>query len=94
MIASPTTELSPAIPPIGSTLWQIQDCVTRKDKKSALDVLRSTISECVISPRDGIELMLAVRQEAWTAAAEALEALRTGLPGVYRFAPQVEYALS
>jgi hypothetical protein len=74
------------------TLTQIRDCVSRGDRAAALNAVRSAINDEKITPRDGIELMLAVRQGSRPTMLEAVETLKWGLPGAYRYVPKADHA--
>ncbi len=76
------------------TLTQIRDCVNRGDRTAALTALRAAIQEERITPRDGIELMLAIRQGSRPAMLEAVETMKWGLPGAYRYVPKADHAFA
>lgn len=76
------------------TLSQLRDCITHDDRPAALRVLRTAISNELIAPRDGIELMLAVRNAAQDTVMEAIGTMGAGLPGTYRYVPKAEYAFA
>jgi hypothetical protein len=72
-------------------LAEICECVVQGNRTTALSALRAAIHQEKIVARDGVELMLAVRQGSPAAVAEAVEALEWGLPGAYRFVPKVAH---
>ena len=73
-------------------LAEIRECVAHGDRLSALRALRVAIDEEKIFARDGVELMLAVRQGSPEVIAEAVGAMERGLPGAYRFVPKADHA--
>jgi hypothetical protein len=75
-------------------LAQIRECVAHGDRTSALRALRAAIDHDDIGARDGVELMLAVRQGSPEVVAEAVDAMAWGLPGAYRFVPKADHALA
>jgi hypothetical protein len=75
-------------------LVQIRESVVRGDRASALNALRSAIDEEKIVPRDGIELMLAVRRGSQEMVTEAVEAMKWGVPGAYRYVPKTDHAFA
>lgn len=75
-------------------LAEIRECVAHGDRGSALRALRAAIDHEDIGARDGIELMLAVRQGSPEIVAEAVEAMEWGLPGAYRFVPKADHAFA
>jgi hypothetical protein len=77
-----------------NNLAEIRECVAHGDRAAALAALRAAIEENKIKSRDGIELMLAVRQGSMAAAADAIEKMGRGLSGVYRCAPKAGYVLA
>ena len=74
-------------------LAEIRDCVAHGDRAAALGVLRAAIAEQKIFARDGVELMLAVRQGSPEVIAEAVEAMEWGLSGAYRYVPKATHDL-
>ena len=76
------------------TLTKIRDCVVHGDRPAALHALRSAIAHREIVPRDGIVLMLAVRQGTPEVMLEALDSLKWGVPGTYRYTPKADYAFA
>lgn len=76
------------------TLTKIRECVARGDRATVLTVLRSAIDDGKIAPRDGIELMLAVRQGTEPMMLEAVDSLKWGMPGAYRYIPKADYAVA
>ena len=75
-------------------LTEIRECVAHGDRAAALDALRSAINQERIFPRDGVELMLAVRRGSPAVVAAAVEAMARGVPGAYRYVPQAEHAFA
>ena len=76
------------------TLNQIRECVSRGDRAAALHALRSAIDSEKIPAREGIELMLAVRQGSEPVMLDAVNSMNWGLPGAYRYVPKTEYAFA
>jgi hypothetical protein len=76
------------------TLIRLDECVRRGDQTAAFRILRAAVNHGQIIPRDGIELMLAVRQGSAEAVKEAVDSMRAGLPGAYRFVPKVDHAVA
>jgi len=76
------------------TFTLLHDRIVLGDRAEALNILRSAIDTDKISARDGIELMLAVRQGSPSEMIEALESMKWGLPGAYRYVPKTEYAFA
>ena len=75
-------------------LAEIRECVAHGDRAAALDALRRAIDQEEIFPRDGVELMLAVRQGSPAVVAAAVEAMAWGVPGGYRYVPKAEHAFA
>lgn len=73
-------------------LAQVRECVAHGDRSSALRALREAIDHQDIGARDGVELMLAVRQGSPEVVAHAVEAMEWGLPGAYRYVPKADHA--
>jgi len=73
-------------------LTEIRNCVVHGDRTAALNTLRSAIDHDEIRLRDGIELMLAVRQGSLDVMLEAVDAISWGVPGAYRYVPKADYA--
>ena len=71
---------------------QIRECVAREDRAEAMRALREAIEAKRIVARDGIELMLALRQGSHENAIQAVDAVKLGLPGAYRFMPTADHA--
>ena len=76
------------------TLNQIRECVSRGDRAAALNAVRSAIDSEKILAREGIELMLAVRQGSEPVMLDAVNSMNWGLPGAYRYVPKTEYAFA
>jgi len=75
-------------------LAEIRECVIHGDRAAALSTLRAAINQKKIVARDGVELMLAVRQGSPEAVSDAVEAMKWGLPCVYRFVPKTDHAVN
>ena len=75
-------------------LAQIRESVAHGDRPTALRALRAAIDQQKIIARDGVELMLAVRQGSPEVVAEAVDAMKWGLPGAYRFVPKADHAFA
>jgi hypothetical protein len=76
------------------TLVKVDECVAHGDRAAALRILRSAVCEGLMDSHDAIELMLAVRQGSDDGVKEALDSVRSGLPGAYRFVPKAEHAFA
>lgn len=76
------------------TLVKVGECVAHGDRPAALRVLRTAAADGQIGPRDAIELMLAVRQSSVDGVKEAIDSMRSGLPGAYRFVPKADHAFA
>jgi hypothetical protein len=72
-------------------LAEIRECVAHGNRAAALSALRAAIAQQKIVARDGVELMLAVRQGSPDVVADAVEAMEWGLPGAYRFVPKAAH---
>lgn len=75
-------------------LLRVRECIARNDRTAALNVLRSAIQEENIVPRDGVELMLAVRRASQETVLEAIDSLQRNKSGAYRFIPRADHALA
>jgi hypothetical protein len=75
-------------------LAKARECMVRSDRAGALGVLRTAIQDGTIVPRDGVELMLAVRHGSQAAVLEAIETLQWNKSGFYRFIPRAEHAFA
>ena len=73
---------------------RICDSLARNDRVEAMGILRAAIEANRIEARDGIELMLALRQNSLEKVLEAIDAVKQGLPGAYRFMPNADYAFA
>lgn len=71
-------------------LKQVRWCVLRDDRAEALRLLLSAIETGTLLPRDGIELVLALRQAPQAVALEAIDRVLTSPAGTYRYVPQAE----
>lgn len=76
------------------TLGKVDECVARGDRAAALRTLRAAVGDGQIGSHDAIELMLAIRQGSADDVKEASNALRSGVPGVYRFVPKADHAFA
>jgi hypothetical protein len=76
------------------TLAQVREYVVHGNRMAALDAVRSAIDHDQIGARDGIELMLAVRQGSREVMLEAMEMVRCSQPGSYRYVPKADYAFA
>ncbi len=72
-------------------LAQIRDCVAQGNRAAALSALRAAINGEKIGAREGVEVMLAVRQGSPAMVAEAIAAMEWGVTGTYRFVPQTNH---
>ena len=73
---------------------RICDSLARNDRVEAMGILRSAIEANRIEARDGIELMLALRKNSLAEMMEAIDTVKQGLPGAYRFMPNADYAFA
>lgn len=69
------------------TLTRLRGCVVQEDRTAAMQVLRVAIKAGSIAPRDAIELMLVVRDGSPEMMIEAIDLMRAGVPGSYRYVP-------
>ena len=76
------------------TLTKVDDCIAHGDRAAALRVLRAAVCDGQIGPHDAVELMLAVRQGSDDGVREAIDVMRSGLPGAYRFVPKADHAFA
>lgn len=72
------------------TLKQVRWCVLRDDRGEALRLLLAAIETSTLLPRDGIELILTLRQATQAVALEAIDRVITSPAGTYRYVPQAE----
>ena len=75
-------------------LAQIRDYAARGERVEAMGVLREAIEAKRIRACDGIELLLALRTGSRENVMEAVDAVKQGLPGAYRFTPNVDHAFA
>ena len=73
-------------------LANVRNCVAHGNRAAALSLLRAAIEREQILPRDGVELMLAVRQGRLESVAKAIETVESAPPGSYRYLPCADYA--
>jgi hypothetical protein len=76
------------------TLTRLRGCVVQEDRTAAMQVLRVAASSGLIPPRDAVELMLVVRDGSHEMMLEAIDAMRAGVPGSYRYVPAADYAVA
>jgi hypothetical protein len=76
------------------TLNKFRACVVRQDRAAACQLLRVAITAGLIRPRDAIELMLVVRDGTPERMMEAIDAVRAGAPGSYRYVPAPDHAVA
>lgn len=74
------------------TLTGLRGCISQEDTKGALQLLRSALNSGLMQPRDGVELMLVVRDGTREQVLDAIAKLRGGVPGCYRYIPVADYA--
>lgn len=72
------------------TLKQVRWCVLRDDRAEALRLLLAAIEAGALLPRDGIELILTLRQATQAVALEAIDRVIISPAGTYRYVPQAE----
>jgi hypothetical protein len=75
-------------------LVKARECILRNNRTEALALLRSAIQEGTIAPRDGVELMLAMRRASEAIVLEAIDAMQWNKSGAYRFIPRAEHAFA
>jgi hypothetical protein len=73
-------------------LTRLRGCAVKEDREAALRVLHLAIASSLIPPREAIELMLVIRDGSSRSVIEAIDAMRAGLPGSYRYVPTPDYA--
>jgi len=73
-------------------LAKLRACLAEGDREIALEIVRAASAAGVIQPRDAVELMLVVRFGTVELMVAAIDALRTGVPGSYRYIPAADYA--
>lgn len=71
------------------TLTRLRGCVVLEDRAAAARILRVALQAGQIAPRDAIELMLVVRAGSPEMMFAAIERLRAGVPGCYRYVPRI-----
>lgn len=76
------------------TLTRLRRCVAREGCTAAFLVLREAIHTGEIAPRDGIELMLVLQEGSPEEIVAAIETMRAGVPGSYRYVPKADYAFA
>jgi hypothetical protein len=76
------------------TLTKLRRCVIRDDRAASMQIVRAAIDGEQIMPRDGVELLLVLREGTTEMIVEAIEAVRLGLPGTYRYIPCSEHVFS
>jgi hypothetical protein len=69
------------------TLAELETLILGGDRRAAAALVRAAILDGRLVARDGIELMLAVLKGSAAEVKKALRAARSGLLGVYRYAP-------
>lgn len=72
------------------TLQQVRWCVLRDDRTEGLRLLLAAIETGALLPRDGIELILTLRQASQAVALEAIDRVLASPAGTYRYVPQAE----
>lgn len=76
------------------TLTKLRRCVARGDQAAALQTVRDAITSDLILPRDGVELLLVLREGSTQMVIDAIDAMRLGLPGSYRYVPKTEHVFT
>jgi hypothetical protein len=74
------------------TLNKFRACVVKQDRDAACRLLRVAITAGLIQPRDAIELMLVVRDGTPERMLAAIDVMRAGAPGSYRYSPAPDHA--
>lgn len=73
------------------TLTKLRRCLARDDREASVQIVRAAIDGEQMMPRDGVELLLVLREGTTDMVVEAIEAMRLGLPGTYRYIPSAEH---
>ena len=76
------------------TLTKLRRCMAQDDRVAAMQTVRDAIDTDLIAPRDGIELLLVLREGSAPMVVEAIDAMRLGLPGTYRYIPRAEHVFA
>ena len=76
------------------TLVKVDECLAHGDRAGALGILRSAVGDGLIGSHDAIELMLALRQGSDDGVREAIDLMRSGVPGAFRFVPKADHAFA
>lgn len=75
-------------------LSKVRACMAHGDRVGALGALRLAIQDGKVVPRDGVELMLAVRRASQDVVMEAIDSVQWGMPGAYRYVPKADHAFA
>lgn len=76
------------------TLSKLRRCMALEDRTGALQIVRDAIDTDRILTRDGIELLLVLREGTHATVIEAIDAMRLGLPGTYRYIPKADHVFA
>jgi hypothetical protein len=76
------------------TLSKLRRCMALEDRTAALQVVRDAIDADRIMARDGIELLLVLREGTHVMVIEAIDSMRLGLPGTYRYIPKADHVFA
>ncbi len=71
------------------TLTRLRGCVVQEDRAAAARILRVAFQAGQIAPRDAVELLLVVRDGSPEMMFGAIERLRDGVSGCYRYVPRI-----
>jgi hypothetical protein len=71
------------------TLTRLRGCVVQEDRTAAARILRVAFQAGQIAPRDAVELLLVVREGSPEMMFDAIERLRAGVSGCYRYVPRI-----
>ena len=71
------------------TLTRLRGCVVQEDRAAAARTLHLAIQSGQIAPRDAVELLLVVRDGTPEMMLAAIERLRAGVSGCYRYVPRI-----
>ncbi|MBC7368826.1 MAG: hypothetical protein H7343_18780 [Undibacterium sp.] len=74
------------------TLTKLRACVAVEQRSVALQLVRVAAEAGLIQPRDAVELMLVLSDGTPRLMVEAIDAMRLGVPGSYRYVPAADYA--
>ena len=71
------------------TLTRLRGCVVQEDRAAAARILLLAMQSGQIAPRDAVELLLVVRDGSPEMMFGAINQLRDGVSGCYRYVPRI-----